>query len=299
MARRKLTSSQYTDIAINNAGACCVCKRRGIGVNIHHIDHDSSNNNRENLAVLCVQDHDAHHRPGQYPAMNHLDLSAEDIRRYKREWEEFVAEAKKSEPRVLAVVNVYGTQQQIHSARLLFQWVDGRIVFERLYHLLNGPPNVWTDCLIEEVQWVGKEIKLVLVDEPLAIEYCPCCGNSLSNIINPERAKMLTVNDWQKKSVCSIYINQFRPSLAILIDYESECIVSMGIHKCGIYLHLMAARLEEQVPIRHRPSVRTQATALVERIVSEWNPGRVLIGTGDPDQPVLIENLQLPLCWES
>ena len=37
-----------------NADSCCVCKRTGVGLNIHHIDGDSSNTTEENLAVICV-----------------------------------------------------------------------------------------------------------------------------------------------------------------------------------------------------------------------------------------------------
>jgi len=65
-----------------NAGVCCVCKIRNIGVNFHHIDGDASNTVEENMAVLCVRDHDAHHRPEEYrpdAAVNHLDLDRDAI----------------------------------------------------------------------------------------------------------------------------------------------------------------------------------------------------------------------------
>jgi len=55
-----------------NAGVCCVCKQRWIGVQLHHIDGDHSNTIDENLAVLCVKDHDAHHRPKCYRNLNHI-----------------------------------------------------------------------------------------------------------------------------------------------------------------------------------------------------------------------------------
>jgi hypothetical protein len=298
MARKKLTPNQYEQTLAANAHVCCVCKRRGIGVNVHHIDHNASNNDRENLAVLCVQEHDAHHRPVQYPALNHLDLSADELRRHKRDWEEFVAEAQKPEPDVLAVMNVYGSLEQIHSARLLVQWSNGQVVLERLYHLLEGPPDVWIDRLIEEVGWLGKRIKLVLVNEPLAIEYCPCCGRSLANVIDPGCAKMLTAADWPEKSVCSIYVNPTQASLAVHISYGTDGVISAALHKCGRHLHLAAGHFEERVPIRRKPSIRAQATSLVRRFVSEWRPGKVLIGTGDSDQPDLIDDLKLPSCWE-
>jgi hypothetical protein len=292
--------SNYDDIVLRNAGVCCVCKRRGIGINVHHIDGDHSNNDDGNLAVLCVQEHDAHHRPERYPALNHLDLSADAIRQHKTTWEEFVAEARQAAPRVLAVLNIYGTVDFIHSARLLFQWASGRVVFERLYHLLpDGPPEQWIDSFLDEVAWLGPHIKLTVIDKPLPVEFCPCCGKSLSNIVNPDRAAMLTAPDWDERSLCSIYINPDQATLAILIGYGDESVVSASMHKCGgTHLHLHAGALDERVPIRRHPSIRTQATCLISKFVSSWEPAHVLIGTGDPDQPTLIDDLTLPRVWE-
>ena len=36
---------------------CCVCRRQGKPVQIHHIDSDPTNNNTDNLAVLCLDCH--------------------------------------------------------------------------------------------------------------------------------------------------------------------------------------------------------------------------------------------------
>ena len=46
-----------------NVNSCCVCKRTGVGLNLHH-------------------------RPSKYTALNHMDLSAERLHAYKTEWEE-------------------------------------------------------------------------------------------------------------------------------------------------------------------------------------------------------------------
>lgn len=137
--RRDPSQAQKERILKKNAGVCCVCKQRWLGVNFHHIDGDNSNTIDENLAVLCLKDHDAHHRPGAYLGFNHLELKAEQIKEFKNSWENFVAEASKSDPEIFAVINVYGSEINIHSIRLIFQWSDGRIVFERIYHLMDGP----------------------------------------------------------------------------------------------------------------------------------------------------------------
>jgi hypothetical protein len=294
MPRKKLTPNAYDAMLAANGRVCCVCKRRGIGVNIHHIDEDPANNNPANLAVLCVLDHDAQHRPAANPAMAHLDLSADEIHRNKIEWEAFVQEASKPNPAVLATVNVYGSADRVHSARLLFQWADGRVVFERVYHLLDGAPDTWIDSLFGEIVWLGKGIKLALIDGMLDVDYCPHCGGSLSNVIRPGVAKMLTAPDWPRESVCSIYINPERPSLAVHIAYRTDPIVSASLHKCGRDLHLHTDNFDERKPIARRPGVRSQATSLVMRFLSEWNPGTTLIGTGDPNRPELIDELRLP-----
>jgi hypothetical protein len=298
MGRKRLSGNQYAEIQERNAGVCCVCKRRGIGINVHHIDNDPANNAISNLAVLCVQEHDAHHRPDRYPALNHLDLGADAIREYKEKWEAFVEEARQPHPRVLAAVNVYGTHNHLHSARLLFQWLDGTVILERTYHLLEGPLSQWSDWILDEVKWLGDGIRLAVVDEPLPVEHCSCCGRGLCNVLNSNVVQRLTVPDWGEKSSCSIYINPDQPSLAIHVAYGDEGLLTASLHKCGNYLHLAAEGLDERFPILPRPSIRTQATSVVEGFLRAWEPAKVFIGTGDHAKPKLIDDLSLPPCWE-
>jgi hypothetical protein len=112
--RRRINpnSSQRERLLMANANRCCVCKRCGVGLHLHHIDQDSSNTVDENLAILCVEDHDRHHRPGAYqPSVNHLELSPEEIRKHKRSWEAFVSETRKPFPRVIATLAAYGAMK--------------------------------------------------------------------------------------------------------------------------------------------------------------------------------------------
>ena len=83
-----------------------------------------------------------------------MDLGVDKIRAYKEEWEAFVSDAKKDHPQSIAMINAYGTIEEIHSARLIFQKVDGKIVLERHYHLLDGP--VENTCF--PMPWVGRWI---------------------------------------------------------------------------------------------------------------------------------------------
>ena len=297
--RRNLTPREKERLMSMNAGVCCVCKTRGQGVNFHHIDGNSSDNAFENIAVLCVESHDASHRPQAYTQMKHLELGVQKILEYKREWEAFVIEAKKKNPKVLAAINFYGTKESIHSLRLVFQTTNSKIVFERLYHLLTGSPESWVDSVIDEVRWLGPKIPVTIVDKPLPIEYCPCCGRSLANVIDSNVAKRITASNWERNSLCSVHINPSQPSLAIVLSYEKEVLPVGSLHKCGKYLHFVCDNFEERVPIKKAPSVKAQATRILSKVLDEWQPARTLIGTGDENNPEIIGNFNLPKIWEN
>lgn len=293
------STKQRKRLLKKNAGVCCVCKQHGLGLVFHHIDGDPSNTVDGNLAVLCAKEHDAHHRPRAYTGPNHLELGADRIQQFKKSWEAFVAEAAKSNPKLLAVMNLYGTESQIHSMRLIFQWQNGKIEFEQLYHLLtSGPPEKWIDSALSEIGWLGKGIELVVVDKPLDVEYCPTCLSSLSNIMDENVAKRLTDESWSTDSLCAVYVNPTQPSLAITIALRDEVLYQGHLHRCGNHLHYMCGKYDERILITSKPSVRTQAARIVEKIIEDWEPSRVLIGTGDPDMPSLISDLELPYIWE-
>lgn len=171
-------------------------------------------------------------------------------------------------------------------------------MLERLYHLIEAPVNQWIDSVLEETEWLGPNIKIVLIDEPLDIEYCPCCEKSLANIINSDAAQMLSNPDWSSRSIGSIYVNPDRPSLAITISYKNKIILNASVHKCGNHLHFISNSFEERTPIRATPSVRTQIGKLVHKFLKEWRVNRLLIGTGSHDTPHIIQQLDLPIVWE-
>lgn len=277
-----------------NAGVCCVCKTRWVGLNFHHIDLKPANNDPGNIAVLCVREHDTHHRPSQY----HLELSAEKIAQCKRDWESFVDEAKQPHPQVLATINAYGSVDEIHSVKLSLQRVGHGIAFERIYHLLHGPMSRWIDEIFDELTWLGAGIQVALVDQPLPIEYCPADGHAFTRTINSNFATKLVLPNWNERSACGVYINSAQPSLAIRISYQDTDIENASIHKCGKYLHFHCEAFDERIPIRPRPSIRSQVQRIVEKFVQDWSPGTILYGTGNQDKPVIIERLDLPPVWE-
>ncbi|OYO84347.1 hypothetical protein CG709_15240, partial [Lachnotalea glycerini] len=130
--------------------------------------------------------------------------------------------------------------------KILFQWVDGKVEFERVYQLLDSPIEEWVDNAISEVIRLGKNIKIVLVDRPLPIEYCDECKNSISRTIDNNIATMVTSADWKETAISTIYINPNQASLAISIFYKSqEPMYSMSIHKCNGKLHILVNKKDE------------------------------------------------------
>jgi hypothetical protein len=301
MERTNPSPSQKHRLLKANANKCCVCKRTGIGFNFHHIDGDPSNTIDKNLAVLCVEDHDRHHRPGKYQlASKHLELGAEELVRLKRSWEAFVSEANQPAPKLLATLACYGTKELIHSMQLVMQWEDERIEYTRSYHLLDGDFDHLTDQIIAEAASVGKNVKLVLIDEPLPIDHCPCCGTGLSRTMKPAIVARLTDPRWTAHSICSIYVNPNEPSLALNFSLLDKQLFSGSLHLCcDTHLHYSSEGIDERVEVRLKPSVRTQATKIVMSILAEWAPAQILIGTGPHESPTLIDDLHLPKIWEA
>ena len=55
---------------------------------------------------------------------------------------------------------------------------------------------------------------------------------------------------------------------------------------------------DERLIWSKRHSKRTQVANLVNDLLSKWNIKRSFIGTGDPDNPTIIDDLVLPKIWE-
>jgi len=300
MDRVDPTHAQKKRLLEANAHKCCVCKRSSIGFNFHHIDGDSSNTVDENLAVLCVEDHDVHHRPGEYPdRINHLDMNAEDILAAKNSWENFVLEARKPNPEVIATLSSYGTYELIHSLQLVLQWPDERIEYKRSFHLLDGDLDSLTDHVFDELASIGPNVKFGVIDEPLPVEHCPCCGSGFSRTLKSAVVTRMTNPKWNIESSCFIYINPSRPSIALVFFLGYQQLLSGSLHLCrGRYLHYHCDGIDERIAVKSGISVRAQTQEIVNHILNEWSPATVLIGTGDPDVPDLLEDLELPDIWE-
>lgn len=272
MTRVAVPSKMARKLFELNANSCCVCKRTGVGLNLHHIDGDSSNTTVENLAVLCVNEHDAHHRPNKYPSLNHMDLSSERLLTYKKEWERFVEECKKDNPQVLATINAFGTYDNIVGMKIIFQWLDGNIVFERSYQQFDGNLDYWTDKAIEEVSRFGGKIKIVMIDKPLKIEFRHNDKVSLSRTLDEPLARKVIADDWREKSIATVYINPEQASLSIVIFYKNEEIMYMGMHRCGNRIKYTDYKGVKSAKVR-RLNVRKQVNAYIQQLLDRWSVG--------------------------
>src|SRR5437867_4398073 len=65
---------------------CCVCRTPGLRVQIHHLDENPANHDPSNLAVLCLQDHDATQTRGGFGRR----LTSQEVITYRDDWLERV-----------------------------------------------------------------------------------------------------------------------------------------------------------------------------------------------------------------
>jgi hypothetical protein len=71
------------EVLFESDRTCCVCRERGKRLQIHHIDEDNANNDRENLVGLCFDCHDEMQVRGGFGRQ----LDAVQVRRYRDDWE--------------------------------------------------------------------------------------------------------------------------------------------------------------------------------------------------------------------
>src|SRR5262249_16956080 len=95
-----------TPLMFRSDRTCCVCRERGKPVQIHHIDEDPSNNDPDNLAVLCVHCHDETQIKGGFGRK----LDAAQVRYYRDEWHRRV-EVQRETADKIALARVAGHAQ--------------------------------------------------------------------------------------------------------------------------------------------------------------------------------------------
>jgi hypothetical protein len=183
---------------------------------------------------------------------------------------------------------------------------SGRIGFQEDFHFLDVSMSDAIDEVLERTAWLNREIALYLTDGPASIEYC-FCKNSLTNALLPIFIARELASDWPRSSLVKLFIFSDRPRCDMLLSYEGwEPAIEWFFQRCGnsFSLRQICHGATDPVTTKERritrqPSVRSQATDIIKSIVEYWQPGQCLIGTGDPNEPTIIEELILPESWEN
>ena len=84
--RVKIPDDLAASVKFASNSTCCICRERGKSFQIHHIDGDPSNNEFDNLAVLCLEDHNRTHSKGSFARQ----LDSYEIVKYRDDWNDRV-----------------------------------------------------------------------------------------------------------------------------------------------------------------------------------------------------------------
>jgi hypothetical protein len=82
IARTPVPDDVSAEVMFQHDRTCCVCRDRGLAVQIHHIDENPANHAIDNLAVLCLEHHEQTQTRGGFAKK----LKAADVIGYRDDW---------------------------------------------------------------------------------------------------------------------------------------------------------------------------------------------------------------------
>jgi hypothetical protein len=88
--RTPIPDDVSAEVMFQHDRMCCVCRERGLSVQIHHIDEDPTNHVLDNLAVLCLDHHEKTQTQGGFAKK----LRAVDVVRHRNDWVHRVSERR-------------------------------------------------------------------------------------------------------------------------------------------------------------------------------------------------------------
>lgn len=97
------------EILFSSDRTCCVCNTRGKHVQIHHLDENPSNNNIDNLSVLCFDCHDQTMIKGGLGRK----LEANQITKYRSDWHNRVKSRKEKADEIASIQTVTGSTEAL------------------------------------------------------------------------------------------------------------------------------------------------------------------------------------------
>jgi hypothetical protein len=115
-SRVQIPDELAAEILFCHDHTCCVCQERGRHVQIHHIDEDNSNNDRDNLTVLCTECHNDTQIRGGFGRR----LNAVEVRVYRDNWIKRVEE-RRARADELAIEKQLGSGRKVQEA-INVQW---------------------------------------------------------------------------------------------------------------------------------------------------------------------------------
>ena len=98
------------EVMFQHDRTCCVCRERGLAVQIHHIDEDPTNHAIYNLAVLCLEHHEQTQTRGGFAKK----LKAADVIRYRDDWIRRIAD-RRDQADKLVIQHLAGTATQLNA----------------------------------------------------------------------------------------------------------------------------------------------------------------------------------------
>jgi hypothetical protein len=110
---------------------CCVCRIAGKAVQIHHLDSDPSNNQQENLAVLCF---DCHHKT-QIEGGFGKKLDATQVMLYRDNWVKIIEKQRDKQIHEKALNGNISSRESFSNADVVIEYIKN---FEHRDENLQG-----------------------------------------------------------------------------------------------------------------------------------------------------------------
>lgn len=278
-----------------------MCKEPGLGLEFHHIDGNPSNTVEENIAVLCVRDHDKEQRPHRYSKAKHTDLHPDQIIQYKESWEAFVEEASKPNTEVLGLAILYGVGEIVSALRLTFQW-DDQVMWDKMINVTDSPLQSWGEQIVAIANWLGEHVRIVVENEIIQINFCEKCARDgrfsrLDPKLHSSSIKKYTRAAWDTDSSVSIYVDPQKPFFSLGVLLEDEPIHGVYIYKQGKSVATFCTEpsckchstsFEEELSPEN---LEEQVKYILNSLLVKWEPARCNIFTLKDNTPVLLNDI--------
>lgn len=166
--RQSIPEKVEREVMFKNEACCCVCGKNN--VQIHHIDGNNSNNELNNLAVLCIEHHDSSSSKSSMTRK----LSTSLIRQFKKDWETRVTnrrriiQSKITKGKTDQDFITFEIKKLVFSLPAFPKKEATNSIFEQLYHW-----HVFTDTLkdilqsLDYIRWFLKDQQVAIVIDRL------------------------------------------------------------------------------------------------------------------------------------